>query len=406
MLSAIYEDRQRQAGRSKIIETNTRKRKLRNEETVEEEGEEGETSLSVETGAGQDRIKFKKLEMSVFNGEDLEGWFYKAEHYFQMHLLNEHQKLKIAMVSLEGKGLNWFRWTENRKRFRSWKELKERMYNRFQSREHETTCARFLAIKQEGSVSEHLQKFEELSAPLPEMVEEVLEGTFANGLDPIILKEVFSMRVVGLEDMMEVAQLAEVAQLVEEKVEVVKRGPYPYPYLKEAAKTYPKPSPKIYESPPTKMVTLAEKVVHHPSNSNTSQPNTVGGRSRREQPYRRWTDLELLARKEKGICYRCDEPFSKGHHCKNRELRLCVVADDLVDAEMNEMETDVGMVECSPIVELSLNSVVGLTAPGTFKIKGKVEEWGSCGHDRLWGYAQLHLLKTGGGIISPDNGDD
>ena len=154
------------------------------------------------------------------------------------------------------------------------------MYNRFQSREHGTTCARFLAIKQEGSVSEYLQKFEELSAPLPEMAEEVLEGTFANSLDPIIRKEVFSMRVVDLEDMMEVAQLAE------EKVEVVKGGSYPYPYSKEAAKTYPKPSQKIYESPPTKMVTLAKKVVHHPSNSNTGQPNTVGGGSRREQPYR------------------------------------------------------------------------------------------------------------------------
>lgn len=52
-----------------------------------------------------------------------------------------------------------------------------------------------------------------------------------------------------------------------------------------------------------------------------------------------------------------------------------MVADDLVNAEMSEMETDVGIVEVSPIVELSLNSVVGLTAPGTFKIKGKVEEW-------------------------------
>ncbi|KAA0031734.1 uncharacterized protein E6C27_scaffold696G00010 [Cucumis melo var. makuwa] len=74
--------------------------------------------------------------MPVFNGEDPDGWFYRAEHYFQMHLLNEREKLKIAVLSLEGKGLSWFRWTENRKRLRSWKELKERMYNRFQSREH------------------------------------------------------------------------------------------------------------------------------------------------------------------------------------------------------------------------------------------------------------------------------
>ena len=57
--------------------------------------------------------------MPVFNGEDPDGWFYRAEHYFQMHLLNEREKLKIAVLSLEGKGLSWFRWTENRKRLRS-----------------------------------------------------------------------------------------------------------------------------------------------------------------------------------------------------------------------------------------------------------------------------------------------
>ena len=51
MLSAIYEDRQRQLGGLKMTGISTGKRKLRNEDTAEEEGEEGETSLSVETGA-------------------------------------------------------------------------------------------------------------------------------------------------------------------------------------------------------------------------------------------------------------------------------------------------------------------------------------------------------------------
>ncbi|KAA0047599.1 ty3-gypsy retrotransposon protein [Cucumis melo var. makuwa] len=99
------------------------------------------------------------------------------------------------------------------------------MYNRFRSREHGMACTRFLAIKQEGTVEEYLQRFEELSAPLPEIAEDVLEGTFTNGLDPIIRIEVFSMRALGLEDMMEAAQLAE------EKIEMAKGGPNPY--LKE-----------------------------------------------------------------------------------------------------------------------------------------------------------------------------
>lgn len=41
---------------------------------------------------------------------------------------------------------------------------------------------------------------------------------------------------------------------------------------------------------------------------------------------------------------------------------------------MEDVENAEAMVEVSPVVELSLNSVVGLTAPGTFKIKGMVED--------------------------------
>ncbi|KAA0054257.1 ty3-gypsy retrotransposon protein [Cucumis melo var. makuwa] len=114
------------------------------------------------------------------------------------------------------------------------------MYHRFRSREHDTSCARFLAIKQEGTVKEYLQRFEELAAPLPEMAEDVLEGTFTNGPDPRIRTEVFSMWVVGLEDMMEAAQLAE------EKVEVAKNGPNPY--LKET-KIAQKFTPKKFGKP-------------------------------------------------------------------------------------------------------------------------------------------------------------
>ncbi|XP_050942550.1 uncharacterized protein LOC127149991 [Cucumis melo] len=97
----------------------------------------------------------------------------------------------------------------------------------------------------------------------------------------------------------------------------------------------------------------------------------MGGR--RDTGFRRWTDSELQARRDKGLCYRCDKPFSKGHRCKNKELHLCVVADDLEDVEMVDSAYEGEMVEVSPVVELSLNSVVGLTAPGTFKLKGTVE---------------------------------
>uniref|UniRef100_A0A9I9E4B7 Gypsy/ty3 element polyprotein n=1 Tax=Cucumis melo TaxID=3656 RepID=A0A9I9E4B7_CUCME len=62
MLTEMYEDRQRQPGSSELTGVSTGKRKMRTEDVVDGD-EEGETSLSLEPGAGQDRIKFKKLEL-------------------------------------------------------------------------------------------------------------------------------------------------------------------------------------------------------------------------------------------------------------------------------------------------------------------------------------------------------
>ena len=56
MLMAMYEDRQRQPGGSELTGINTGKRKIRIEQISEGEVDsgEGDTSMSVDTEAGQD----------------------------------------------------------------------------------------------------------------------------------------------------------------------------------------------------------------------------------------------------------------------------------------------------------------------------------------------------------------
>lgn len=48
--------------------------------------------------------------------------------------------------------------------------------------------------------------------------------------------------------------------------------------------------------------------------------------------------------------------------------------DDLEDIEMEDEAMEARMMEVSPVVELSLNSVIGLTKPDMFKIKGTLED--------------------------------
>ncbi|CAK7355800.1 unnamed protein product [Dovyalis caffra] len=54
--------------------------------------------------------------------------------------------------------------------------------------------------------------------------------------------------------------------------------------------------------------------------------NLVG--SKETMAFKRIPDAEAQARRDKGLCYRCDEKWYVGHRCKNRELYVILVRDE------------------------------------------------------------------------------
>ena len=55
-----------------------------------------------------DRNKFKKIEMPIFNNEDIDSWLFRAEWYFQINKLCESEKMVVSTISFEGPTLNWY----------------------------------------------------------------------------------------------------------------------------------------------------------------------------------------------------------------------------------------------------------------------------------------------------------
>ena len=90
-----------------------------------------------------------------------------------------------------------------------------------------------------------------------------------------------------------------------------------------------------------------------------------------EIPIKRLTESELQARRKKGLCFKCEEKFSPSHRCK-KELRVLLVHED-EEEDYNQFDDrateEPALIELKDAVELSLNSMVGLTTPGTMKIK-------------------------------------
>ena len=78
---------------------------------------------------------------------------------------------------------------------------------------------------------------------------------------------------------------------------------------------------KIGENFQTRVMVVSEKTMNQ----------------RQEIPIKRLMESELQARKEKRLCFKCDEKFSHGHRCK-KELRVLLVHED-EDEEDNQFDS-------------------------------------------------------------------
>lgn len=58
-------------------------------------------------GGNHNFSRFSKVEFPKFAGEDVLGWIYKCENFFDIDATTETTKVKIASFHLEGKALLW-----------------------------------------------------------------------------------------------------------------------------------------------------------------------------------------------------------------------------------------------------------------------------------------------------------
>ena len=133
-----------------------------------------------------------------------------------------------------------------------------------------------------------------------------MESTFMNGLLPEIRAELRLLQLYGLGHLMEMAQRVEDRNLAMRAAREP-NGPKSTKMLSSTNQG----DWKIGENFQTRAVAVGEKTMSQ----------------RREIPIKRLTESELQARREKGLCFKCEEKFSPGHRCK-KQLRVLLVHKD------------------------------------------------------------------------------
>lgn len=86
------------------------------------------------------------------------------------------------------------------------------------------------------------------------------------------------------------------------------------------------------------------------------------------------TEAQIQDKRSRGVCYRCDDRWFKGHVCKS-QVNVILVDEEEQTPEVPPDEVDPATLvstEVSPEVEVSLNSVAGLSSPKTMKVRGAI----------------------------------
>lgn len=56
---------------------------------------------------GNNLSRLSRVDFPKFEGEDIQGWIYRCEQFFELDSIAENRRVKIASIHLSGRALVW-----------------------------------------------------------------------------------------------------------------------------------------------------------------------------------------------------------------------------------------------------------------------------------------------------------
>jgi hypothetical protein len=214
-----------------------------------------------------------KIDMRNFDGKDPISWILQMEQFFDLHNVPHTQKVRIASLYLEPNQFVWYQWIFSRKSLVTWTIFTEEMIAHYEDTRSNTFFSQLINLKQKGSDTKHIENFQILNIKVTNIPDEHLIDVFIGTLKDNIQHEVLLWEPKSLENAFKVARNVE---------------------SKNMAMATRRTNPNIYRE-------------NNAPSSKTPQPT-------------RLTPQQLEERKEKCLCFNCDNKYSKGHKCGEKKL--------------------------------------------------------------------------------------
>jgi len=185
--------------------------------------------------------------------------------------------------------------------------------------------------KQAGSVKEYQCQFEKLLSRVGKLSQAHQVGSFVSGLKENIKMEVQAAKPATLTTAVGLSRLYEARVLAQRKPSFDSK---PRPYQSQGRNQN---SPSIHNSTPT-----IKKLI----------------------------ESEMKERRERGLCFNCDEKFRLGHRCKKLFLIEGIYPTEDDSDEDLEPPTEEATAIGDGVPEISLNALTCLSMPQTMRVCG------------------------------------
>ncbi|XP_061340529.1 uncharacterized protein LOC133287007 [Gastrolobium bilobum] len=316
---------------------------------------EGTTNEGLGSFFGNNALKSVKLTIPRFAGGNPEPWIHKIQQFYGFHNLTDPEKFTLTSFHMDGSAEEWYHWMDRNGRLRTWDQFVGALRARFGPSRYRDLRGELGRLTQVTTVADYQSQFEKLANQVMGIDDVSLQSYFESGLKSEIRKEVRMHLPASLE------QAIDLAKIVEDKLND-----------KSTGRTYYN---RAYTGP-----------------SNPSQPGllptplappklaiTGSGNNKTNIPIKRLTAAEMMERREKGLCYYCNEKFNRTHVCKSKMFIMLVQDEDNEAPDKNggdelimDMSTEKMEGEIQSMPEINLHAMAGQHSTSTLRIQGRI----------------------------------
>ncbi|XP_050915075.1 uncharacterized protein LOC127130039 [Lathyrus oleraceus] len=308
------------------------------------------------------QVRNVKLDFSRFDGNDVLHWIFKAEQFFEFYSTPDTQRLTIAAVHMDKDVVPWFQMRACDNPFQSWIGLTRALELEFVPSPYDLPHSTLFKLTQTDTVNSYYLQFTALANRSDGLSSDAILDCFISGLRPEIKRDVLAQSPRTL------SRACALAKLFEEK----------YP-------TRPKP----FQAAP-----ITRPFSSFPNNQNRNPTSTINQNAlppllptpnlkprpqlSRTPSVKNISPAEMQLRRDKGLCFTCDEKFSFSHRCLNRQYLLLQADDeDIVTSEEGLLDSPVDATDeetqNTQDHHLSFNALNGSGGVGTLRFLGHIQ---------------------------------